>query len=285
MTTAISSAAIFCISKIFALLALCALTLNITGCACSVLSSDAWSGGGACAQQQQAERENAELKSQHELPALKKRADGGDEKAQMAMGNFHIFEHHPNSDRAAGLAYFDKAGREGDLLAQRIFLSESHKDCQNKARKLGLREVDGPQFAPYCITEWAALEALAKKACVRTSSVNISSSIQVALGQSFESARKGEEADFGYVVAMTHCLTAQERASNGEKSMLIGRGIDGRPQEVRGAMWLGVRGRDRFPTIPLGTPEVEQKAKVRLAMLREKVAASKIRPAIGFVAP
>jgi hypothetical protein len=120
---------------------------GLTGCTCSVFSQDTWSGGGNCAKQQAAERAVGEEKSQRELPALKRRADSGDVKAQVAMGEFHIFEHHPNSDRATGLAYYDKAGRQGDLQAQRILLTESHNDCRAKARKLGRKELDGPQYA------------------------------------------------------------------------------------------------------------------------------------------
>jgi hypothetical protein len=44
-------------------------------------------------------------------------------------------------------------------------------------------------------------------------------------------------------------------------------------------MWLGVRGRQNFQNIPLGTPEVEAKAKARLAMIQARVARSGIRPA------
>jgi hypothetical protein len=253
---------------------------GLTGCTCSVFSQDTWSGGGNCAKQQAAERAVGEEKSQRELPALKRRADSGDVKAQVAMGEFHIFEHHPNSDRATGLAYYDKAGRQGDLQAQRILLTESHNDCRAKARKLGRKELDGPQYAPHCVAEWLALETLATKACVRTSPSNVSSSIQVALGKSFEDAGRSDDADFWYVVAITHCLTAEERASGGQQGILVGPRVDGTPQQVRGAMWLGVRGRDRFPNIPLGTPEVEDKAKARLAMLRAKVASSGIRPAL-----
>lgn len=268
---------------IFSIVVMLSITLTVfglTGCACGVFSQGAWSGSERCTKQWQAERDAIEQQSQHELAALKKRADSGDVKAQLAMGNFHVFEHHPNSDRATGLAYYDKAGRQGDLQAQRIFLTESHKDCQAKARKLGLKELDGPQYAPHCVAEWTALETLAKKACVLTSATNVSSSIQVALGQSFEFASKSDDADFWYVMAITHCISPAQRASFGEQGILVGPRVDGGAQQVRGAMWLGVRGRQRFPNIPLGTPEVEEKAKARLAMLRAKVASSGIRPAL-----
>jgi hypothetical protein len=261
-------------------LALMFAAFGLTGCACGVFDQGAWSGSERCHKQWQAERDVAEQQSQKELAALKKRADAGDVKAQVAMGNFHVFEQHPNSDRATGLAYYDKASRQGDLQAQRIFLTESHKDCQAKARKLGKKELDGPQYAPHCVAEWVALETLATKACVRTSASNVNSSIQAALAKSFEDAEKSDDADFWYVMALTHCLSAQERASGAERSILAGPGREVRLRDVRGAMWLGVRGRSNFPNVPLGTPEVEDKAKARLIMLQNRVARSGIRPVL-----
>jgi hypothetical protein len=251
---------------------------GLTGCACGILS-DGWGSSERCTRQQQAAQDSREQQSQRELPALKKRADAGDVKAQVAMGEFHIFEHHPNSDRAAGLAYYDKAGKQGSLQAQFIFLTESHTDCRSKARKLGQKEVDGPHYAPHCVAEWNSLETLAAKACVRKAR-NIDSSVQYAVGKAFDEAGKSDDADFWFVMAITYCVTPEQRLPSGDTDILIGVRADGGSQQVRGAMWLGVRGRDRFPTIPLGTPEVEEKAKARLAMLRAKVASSGIRPAL-----
>jgi hypothetical protein len=252
---------------------------GLTGCACGILS-DGWGSSERCSRQQQAAADYREQQSQRELPALKKRADSGDMKAQVAMGNFHIFEYHPNSDRASGLAYYEKAGKQGDLQALRIFLTESHKDCSLKARKLGKKELDGPQYAPHCVAEWTALETLAAKACVRTSLSNSDSGIQSLVAKTLDASGKSDDADFWYVVAMTYCLTAEEHAYSKTYGFVANPRGEGRPQEVRGAMWLGVGGRHRFPNLPLGTPEVEEKAKARLAMLRAKVASSGIRPAL-----
>lgn len=263
---------------------LLSLAVFITGCGCGVLSKDAWSGGGNCAKQQRAEYDAQQQKIQQDIGTVKKRADAGDVNAQLAVGQFHISGQHPNSDRATGLAYYDKAGRQGNLPAQRIFVTESYNDCRAKAFKLGLSRLNGPQYAPHCAPEWLAMETLATKACVRTAP-NATSSIQFALGQAFDEANKSDDADFWYVVAMTHCMTAEERATGRMSSFTVGPRTDGRPQEVRGAMWLGVRGRHLFPTIPLGTPEVEDKAKARLSMLQAKVARSGIRPVLATTTP
>lgn len=263
---------------------LLSLAIFITGCGCGVLSKDAWSGGGNCAKQQRAEYDTREQQSQRELATFKKRADDGDAKAQFAMGQFHVFEQHPNSLRAIGLGYFDKASRQGDLQAQRIFATESLKDCQAKAFKLGPTRLNGPQYAPYCSREWQALETLATQTCVR-SSASINSSIQVAIGEAFDDADKSDEADFWYLVALTSCVTSEERATGRISGFTARHRADGRPQEVRGAMWLGVRGRGNFPTIPLATPEVEAKAKARLAMLQAKVARSGIWPMLASTTP
>ena len=279
MTEVTRQAPILRTLKIAISLTLLPLTLAITGCGCGVLSKDAWSGGGNCARLQREEQAAREQQSQRELPALKKRADDGDMQAQVAMGQFHMSGHHPNSVRATGLAYFDKAGRQGNLQAQHIFLSETHQDCRSKALKLGQKEADGPQYAPYCTAEWLAMETLALKACVRTSR-HIDSSIQVKLGEAFDQAGKSDDADFWYVAAITYCLTPAERSQTGMSSVLINPRTDGRPHQVRGAMWLGVRGRQNFPHIPLGTPEVEASATARLSMLQAKVARSGIRPAL-----
>ena len=261
------------------ILALVALTLCISGCGCGLLSKDAWSGGGNCARLQREEQDTREQQTQRELPALKKRADDGDVKAQVAMGEFHLSAQHPNAVRATGLAYYEKAARQGSLPAQYVLVTETHKDCQSKARKLGQKEADGPQFAPHCAAEWLAFEKLATQSCARGGR-NLDSTIQVALGKAFDEAGKADDADFWFVVATTHCAMSAERLPGGGTSLLIGARSEGGSQQVRGAMWLGVRGRQNFHNIPLGTPEVEAKAKARLAMLQAKVARSGIRPAL-----
>ena len=266
-------------ASIAALLAVSALPLALTGCGCGLLSKDAWSGGGNCARQAQVERDVREQQSQRDVQALKKSADGGDVKAQVAMGQFHIFENHANSERATGLAYYDKASHQGDLQARRIFVTELLRDCQAKAFKLGQNRLNGPQYAPHCAAEWLAMETLATQACVRNSQA-VNSSIQVALGEAFEDAGKSDDADFWYAVAATHCTTAEERASGRMSGFIARLRTEGGSQQVRGAMWLGVRGRHLFPTLPLGTPDVEQKARARQAILQAKVARSGIRPAL-----
>lgn len=151
-------------------------TSGLTGCTCGVLSQDAWRGSERCHKQWQAERDAAEMQSQRELPALQKRADEGDVKAQFAMGQFHVaayhnggtttmMHQHPNADRSLGLAYYYKAGLQGDLQAQRIFATETLYDCRarkNKLRKSGA--VPSPNL-PQCTAEWGAMDALAKNQC------------------------------------------------------------------------------------------------------------------------
>jgi TPR repeat protein len=278
MTTTTFPAVMFRTSKIIALLALSALTLTLTGCGCGLLSNDAWNGGGRCARLSQERRDTEEQQTQRALPALKKRADDGDVKAQVAMGEFHLSPQHPNAVRATGLAYYEKAARQGSLPAQYVFVTETYKDCQSKARKLGQKSESGPQFAPHCAAEWQAFETLATQSCARGGR-NLDSTIQVALGKAFDEAGKADDADFWFMVAVTHCAMPAERLSGGGTSLLIGARSEGGSQQVRGAMWLGVRGRHNFYKIALGTPEVEAKAKARLAMLQARVDRSGIRPA------
>ena len=224
MATHIFCGALLGISKIFALLALLSLTVNITGCACSMLGQEAWGGGSeSCNKMRAADRDARDQKLDRELVVLKNRADAGDVKAQIAVGEFHVFGYHTNSDRATGLAYYDKAGRQGNLVAQYIFLEESYKDCVSKARRRGQKELDGPQYAPSCAAEWQALETLAAKACVRKA-LNIDSSVQYAVGKGFDIAGKSDEADFWFVVAISHCVTPAQRRASGDTDILkIGR--------------------------------------------------------------
>jgi TPR repeat protein len=283
MTHLTLSAAARRTSKVAALLMLAAVTLSLTGCGCGLLSKDAWSGGGRCAKLAQERWDAEQQQTQRELPALKKRADDGDVKAQVAIGEFHLSPQHPNAVRATGLAYYEKAARQGSSPAQYTFVTETYKDCQNKARKLGQKDADGPQFAPHCAAEWQAFEALATKSCARGGR-NLDTSIQVALGKAFDEAGKADDADFWFVVAVTHCAMPAEHSPVRGTSILIGARSEGGSQQVRGAMWLGVRGRHNFYNIPLGTPEVEAKAKARLAMLQARVDRSGIRPAQVAVA-
>ena len=177
MTNLTLSAAARRTSKIVVLLA---LTLAVSGCGCGLLSKDAWSGGGNCARLQREEQDTREQQTQRELPALKKRADDGDVKAQVAMGEFHLSPQHPNAVRATGLAYYEKAARQGNLPAQYVLVTETHKDCHSKARKLGQKEADGPQFAPHCAAEWLAFEKLATQSCARGAR-NLNCAVQVSL--------------------------------------------------------------------------------------------------------
>ena len=272
------------VAKTFALLALLASTLSITGCACGILS-DGWGSSDRCTRQQQAASDDREQKAQRELPALKKRADSGDVKAQVAMGFFHTFEYHRNSDRATGLAYYQKAGSQGDLQAQRVFLIESHKDCAAKARKLGRIDTDSPQYAPTCAAEWLALETLAAKACVRKSMEDFSSGIQTEIALLLERGGKVDEADFWYVVAKTHCLTVREQ-SFGKRSGYIASPRGGGPlQEIRVAMWRPERPGDIIPQRPPVPQEVADKADARMAMMEGRVAQSGFRPALGTAPP
>lgn len=273
--------AIFRVAKIFALLALLASTLSITGCACGALSEGRWGGSAACDKQQQAGADAREEKAQRELPALKKRADSGDVKAQVALGYFHAFETHRNSDRATGLVWYDKAARQGDLQAQRVFLIESHKDCTLKARTLRLKDSDGPQFVPTCSAEWLALETLASNACVRKSLQQSDSGIQTEIALLLERAGKLDDADFWHVVAKTHCLTAREK-SFGKRSGYFASPRGGGPlQEVRVAMWRPERPGDRIPPVPPVSQDVADKADARMALMEGRVAQSGIRPALG----
>lgn len=269
-------------AKMFALLALLASTLLTTGCACSMLGQEAWGGGSeSCNKMRDAERDAREQKSQRELPALKKRADAGDVKAQVAMGFFHTFEYHPNSVRATGLAYYEKAGGQGDLLAQRVFLIESHKDCAARAGKLGRKETDSPQYAPTCAAEWLALETLAAKACVRKSMQDSSSGIQTEIARLLERGGKVDEADFWYVVAKTHCLTAREQSFGKRSDYIASPRGGGQLQEIRVAMWRPERPGDRIPQAPPVSQDVADKADARMAMMQVRVEQSGIRPALG----
>ena len=281
MTTSPIQSAVFRALKLFALLGLLASTLSITGCACGVLGEKRWGGDAGCAKQVEAERDAIEQKAQRELPALKKRADSGDMKAQVAMGLFHTFESHPNSDRATGLAYYDKAGRQGDLQAQRVFLIESHKDCAAKAGKLGKKETDSPQYAPTCTAEWLALETLAANACVRKSMQDSSSGIQTEIARLLERGGKVDEADFWYVVAKTHCLTAREQSFGKRSGYVASPRGGGSLQEVRVAMWRPERPGDRIPQAPPVPQEVADQADARMALMEGRVAQSGIRPVLG----
>lgn len=270
--------------RVFKIMLLAFIAALTTGCACSVLSSGAWATSEVCKKQEQAAEESREQQSQRGLPALQKRADSGDVKAQVALGEFHVFERHPNSNRAVGLTYYDKAGRQGDLQSQLIYAVESHQDCQLKARKLGQKQTDGPAFAPLCVAEWQAMEALANKSCVRRG-LYLGGTIQVEVGQALDVAGKADDADFWYVVAVTQCLTQNDRTASGAIQLNFSPRSENSSQQVRGAMWSGVSRGERFPGIPLGTPEVEEKAKARLAMLKAKVAASTVRPLSMAIAP
>jgi hypothetical protein len=162
----------------WATLLLTLTVFGLTGCACGLLSQGAWSVSESCVKQWQAERDASEQQSQRELPALQKRADAGDAKAQFAMGQFRVIEYHPsagsttitqshpNSDRAAGLAYYYKAGLQGDVQAQRIFVAESLFDCRAKAAKLRRSGVVPASNLPQCTAEGNAMEMLAKNLCV-----------------------------------------------------------------------------------------------------------------------
>ena len=275
----------FRVTKIFALLALLASTLSMTGCACGALSEGRWGGSAACDKQLQAEFDAREQKAQRELPALKKRADSGDVKAQVAMGFFHTFEYHPNSDRATGLAYYQKAGSQGDLQAQRVFLIESHNDCAAKARKLGKKDTDGPQYATTCSAEWLALETLAAKACIRKSMEDADSGIQTEIARVLERGGKVDEADFWYVVAKTHCLTAREQSFGKRSGYIASPRGGGQLQEVRVAMWRPERPGDRIPQAPPVPQDVADKADARMAMMQGRVEQSGIRPALGEAPP
>jgi hypothetical protein len=268
-----------------AVLLLVLTAIGLTGCACGILGQDAWSGTPRCDQYQQSARDSQEQQSQRELPALQKRADAGDVNAQFAMGQFHVKEQHPNANRATGLAYYDKASRQGDVPSRRIFLTESLKDCREKSYKQGLPRNAAPPFAPYCATEWAAMETLAKSQCARTSVSNSTSSIQYELGQMYNWAGKSDDSDFWYVVAMTHCTTAAERSvdtpgSLGFSGFTVGPSQEGPLGEVRVAMWLGVRGMYKPPYTRMPNPEIEAKAKARLLQIQGQVARSGIRPAL-----
>lgn len=260
---------------------LCALlsVLTLTGCACGFMDMNRFGGSPSCDRQMTAERSTAAEKRFAQIESVKQRADRGDVKAQIEIGFFHIYEHHQRSDRALGLSYYQKAASQGDLPALRTYLLEAHQDCRTRARNLGMKETDGPQFAPLCDAEWAAVENLGKKSCVLVSQQNNPASLQVAMGQTFELASKGEDADFWYTVALTHCLTPSERTAFGEKAFSVRpRGLAAGSDQLRGAMWLSVSGREKFPNNPLTSPEIEAKARERLAMLRERVARSGIRP-------
>ena len=280
MTSAYPQPTFFRAARIFALLALFASTLSMTGCTCGILS-DGWGSSERCTRQQQAASDDREQKSQRELPALKKRADSGDAKSQVALGNFHVFEYHPNSYRATGLAYYEKAGGQGDLQAQRVFLIESHKDCAARARKLGRKGTDSPQFAPTCAAEWLALETLAAKACVRKSMEDSSSGIQTEIARLLERGGKVDEADFWYVVAKTHCLTAREQSFGIRSRYIASPRGGGQLQEIRVAMWRPERPGDRIPQSPPVSQDVADKADARMAMMQVRVEQSGIRSALG----
>jgi hypothetical protein len=262
-------------------LMLCALlsVLTLTGCACGFMDVNRFGGSPSCDRQVTAERSKVAEKRFAQIASVKQRADRGDVKAQMEIGFFHVYEHHEQSNRALGLSYYQKAAAQGDLPALRTYLLEAHQDCRTRARNLGMKETDGPQFAPHCAADWAAVENLGEKSCVLVSQQNNPASLQVAIGQTFELASKGDDADFWYTVALTHCLTPGERTGFGEKAFSVWpRGLAAGADQLRGAMWLSVSGREKFPSYPLPSPEIEAKARERLAMLREKVARSGIRP-------
>ena len=272
-------------AKLFALLALFVSTLSLAGCACGVLGQNRFGGSPACDRQVAAEMDAREQSALREQPALKKRADSGDVQAQAALGRFYLNGGHPLSDRAEGLAYYAKAASQGDLYAQRIFLMESYDDCRLKARKLGQSDSDGPHFAPHCSAVVLALETLAAKACVRTSLQDNSSSVQWALANLFDFGGKNDDADFWYTVAMMHCLKPSALPSSNVYDFTAAPRGENQPNQVRGAMWLGVRGRLNSPGMPPTSAEVEEKAKARLAMLQEKVTRSGIRPAMTTTLP
>ena len=254
------------------------VTLSLNGCACGALSDGAWKGDPQCVKQHQDAQYNAEQKRSQELPNLKKKADSGNVKAQVEMGFYHVFQRDPGADRVVGLTYYQMAGKQGDVHAQRIFLTETHKDCQAMARKRGLKEADGPLFAPHCVAQWNAVEDLAKKYCARTSLQNTRTSLAVEVAMQWDWGRKSDEADFWYAVSLTHCLTPSERTSFGEKAFRATPSSQSDSYEVRRAMWMRVAGMENTPHWPHPSTEVEAKAKDRLAMLREKVARSGIRP-------
>ena len=154
------------------------ITFGLTACAPLVCVAGSWGGGDTmCKRMMQSEGDAEEQQSQRELPALQKRADAGDVKAQFAMGQFHVLEYHsgnstnvtgfrPNADRAIGLAYYYKAGLQGDLQAQRIFATETLYDCRANAVKMRKAGTVTPSNLPKCVAYWIEIDMLAKNLCV-----------------------------------------------------------------------------------------------------------------------
>ena len=155
------------------------LVVGFAGCMPLACLSD-FSAQGNCAKLQKAERDALEGQILQELPALQKRADAGDVKAQVAMGQFHVQEYHPgagssavitggrsSANRALGLAYYHKAAMQGDLNAQRIFAEETIYDCRAKDSKLHKSgDAISRSNRPRCNPTWSDMDLLVKNLCV-----------------------------------------------------------------------------------------------------------------------
>lgn len=263
------------------------LPLAMTACgSCYLPGADAKE---SCNKQLQAEVANREKKAQQDLPALRKRADAGDVNAQASLGNFHVLGQHANSQRAVGIAYFEKAGKQGDLRSLRHFVYETYIDCQRSAREIGRNQrltteqinATGPPLSPHCDAQWAAVEVLAAKTCVTRfpSESSAMYSLAYLVAQTYDDVDRADEADFWFLVARNSCTTVGRGTANDISYF----GANPRSQrgshELRGAMWFEMRGWRNSQNLPQPSPEVSEQAKQRMAMLQEKVARSGIRPA------
>ncbi len=251
----------------------------LTGCACGIMDVNRFGGSASCNQQMAAEREAESQKRLGQIPGLHKRADSGDIKAQIELASFHVFEHHPQSNRALGLSYYQKAAKQGDLHSQRIYVTETYQDCYAKTRSPWMSPNLGPQFAPLCEVEWSALETLAKQQCARSSENNSNVSLAALVGGKYSHAGKLEDADLWIVAAMIFCIAPKERASSGDKALIApALSIDWRSDPVRAMMWLQILGPQRLGPAPPDLTDLGEQPKKRLAMLREKVTRLGIRP-------